>query len=392
MFHKLFIAFALAVVATLGSFQSTSSQELFHGYSLDSNEPVGTLWVTTQATTLWPNHYDVANGRVFHIAEGMSVKAIGGFRASASGVYLNVHFYGQNGWVDHTHIRPASGGAAQTPTPPVLTGTAQTPTPPVPTGTAQTPPTNVSSGITYNVVNVRNWASLRELTSSQSRRLANAPRGAAVVTSGQQVQSGGLTWLSVSYNGVHGWMPTKYLGQGGFTAPGNNTGTQSPTVNVASGITYNVINVRNWASLRQTSSTQARRLARVPRGAAVVTTGQRVQSGGLTWLSVSYNGVRGWMPTKYLGQGGVAAPSNPVNNGSGANGAYPVGQYRIINVNNWASLRVSPSRSARRVTTIPRGHVVDHYGERSRSGGELWLRVDSGGFSGWMPVQYLGLN
>ena len=393
MFHKLFFTFALAVIASLGSFQIASAQDSYHGYLIDSNAPVGTLWWTTQATTLWPNPYDVANGPVTQIPEGMPVTAVAGFRGSASGVYLKVDFYTHIGWVDHRHIRPDSTGTAQTPTPTSPTGTAQ---PPVPTGTAQTPPTNVSSGVTYNVVNVRNWASLRELTSSQSRRLAKVPRGAAVVTSGQQVQSGGLTWLSVSYNGVHGWMPTKYLGQGGFAAPGNNpapVSTQGPTTNVASGTTYNVINVRNWASLRQTNSAQSRRLARVPRGAAVVTSGQQVQSGGLTWLSVSYNGVHGWMPTKYLGQGGFAAPANnPVNNGSGANGAYPVGQYRIINVNNWASLRVSPSRSAGRVTTIPRGHVVDHYGERSRAGGELWLQVVSGGFTGWMPVQYLGLN
>ena len=368
MFLKLFYTFAFATVATFASFQSASAQNSYHGYLIDSNAPVGTSWVAINSTPLWPLPQDSGFPQILTVPLGAVMTATSGFNSTATGVYLQVNYNGTSGWIDERFIREGTGGSS-------------------------VPTTNVASGVTYNVVNVKNWASLRELSSTQSRRLDFVPRGAAVVTSGQQVQSGGLTWLSVSYNGVHGWMPTKYLGQGGFAAPGNNTGTQAPTVNVASGITYNVINVRNWASLRQTNSAQSRRLARVPRGAAVVTTGQRVQSGGLTWLSVSYNGVHGWMPTKYLGQGGFAAPgNNPVNNGSGANGAYPVGQYRIINVNNWASLRVSPSRSAGRVTTIPRGHVVDHYGERSRAGGELWLQVVSGGFTGWMPVQYLGLN
>ena len=281
MFQRFFISLALACIIAITSFQLASAQDRYHGYLIDSNAPVGTDWVATNSTPLWPLPQDSGFPQILTVPAGAVMTATSGFNPTATGVYLQINYNGVSGWIDERFIRQATGGA------------------PV------------------------------------------------------------------------------------------------PTTNVASGITYNVINVNNWASLRQTNSTQSRRLARVPRGAVVVTTGQQVQSGGLTWLSVSYNGIQGWMPTRYLGQGGgvvTPAPNNPVVNGSGANGAYPVGQYRIINVNNWASMRAFPSRSAGRVTTIPRGHVVDHYGERSRSGGELWLRVESGGFSGWMPVQYLGLN
>ena len=113
--------------------------------------------------------------------------ATSGFNSTATGVYLQVNYNGTSGWIDERFIREGKGGSL-------------------------VPTTNVASGTTYNVVNVKNWASLRELSSTQSRRLEFVPRGAAVVTSGQQVQSGGLTWLSVSYNGVHGWMPVQYLG------------------------------------------------------------------------------------------------------------------------------------------------------------------------------------
>ena len=362
MFRSFFIALAFATIATFASFQSASAQNSIHGYLLDSHAPVGTSWVATQAAPLWDNPFEQGNPLIPAVQQGAVMTATSGFRGTATGVYLHVNYNGVLGWIEEGFIRETTGGA-------------------------QTPPptTTVASGVTYNVVNVANWASLRQATSTQSVRLAQVPRGAAVVTTGQQVQSGGLTWLSVSFGGIQGWMPTKYLGQGGAPTP-------PPTTNAASGISYNVVNVNNWASLRQLNSTNSRRLARVPRGAAVVTTGQQVQSGGLTWLSVSYNGIHGWMPTKYLGRGGAVAPKNPVNTGSGANGAYPAGDYRIVNVNNWASLRASPNRSARRVTTVPRGHIVEYFGERSRSGGELWLRVQRGDLIGWMPVQYLALN
>ena len=362
MFRSFFIAFALATIATFTSFQSTSAQNSLHGYLLDSHAPVGTSWIATSSTPLWPLPQDSGFAQILTVPGGAVMTATSGFKPTATGVYLQVNYNGVSGWIDERFIRETTGGVS---------------TPP--------PPTNVASGITYNVVNVANWASLRQTTSTQSARLAQVPRGAVVVTTGQQVQSGGLTWLSVSFGGIQGWMPTKYLGQGGAPTP-------PPTTTVASGITYNVVNVNNWASLRRSNSSKSRRLARVPRGATVVTTGQQVQSGGLTWLSVSYSGIQGWMPTRYLGQGGAVTPRNPVNTSTGGNRAYPVGQYRIVNVNNWASLRASPNRSARRLTTVPRGHVVEHYGERSRAGGELWLRVQRGGLTGWMPVQYLALN
>lgn len=280
MFQRLLTSFTLAIIMTLASFQLASSQERYHGYLVDSQAPVGTTWVSTSASPLWPLPQDSGFAAILTLPRGASMVAISGFNTTATGVYLQVNYNGASGWVDERFIRRVGGGA------------------PAPT-------TNVAVGVSYNVVNVNNWASLRQSTSTQSARIARVPLGAVVVTTGQQVQLGGRTWLSVSYGGIQGWMPTNFLGQGGF----NGNGTD-----------------------------------------------------------------------------------NAGNGQANPNGAYPVGQYRIINVNNWASMRAFPSRSAGRVTTVPRGQLIYHDGERSRAGGELWLRVQFSGFSGWMPVQYLGLN
>lgn len=188
-------------------------------------------------------------------------------------------------------------------------------------------------------------------------------------------------YIQVNHQGVIGWVEESdiVIDSGGVIAPTEGT---------ANGVRYSIKNVNNWASLRSTSSTQSDRLAKVPLGAVVFTTGQKIFSGGLTWLSVDYNGLNGWIPTKFLRKGGDFAGKKPVKPGS----AYPVGEYRIVNVDNWASMRSQANRSAGRIRKVPRGQIVFHSGERRRAGGEIWLRVDLGGSSGWIPTQYLSLN
>lgn len=212
------------------------------------------------------------------------------------------------------------------------------------------------------------------------------PQGASFTSTSGFTNSATGIYIQVNYNGVVGWVDQRDIRIATAARP-------APTTNVASGVSYFVTNVNNWASLRRSTSTQSYRLAKVPFGAAVVSTGQQISAGGYQWLGVTYNGVQGWMPTRYLtSNGGFAGNNNAGTGQANPNGAYPVGEYRIINVNNWASLRSWASRSAGRLTTVPRGNIVYHGGERQHAGGELWLRVQFNGFAGWMPVQYLGLN
>ena len=279
MFQRLITSLTFALFVTFGNFQSASSQDLVHGYALDSTASVGSSWTTTEPTPLWPFPQDSGFAPKLTIPGNALIRATSAFKSTATGIYIQVTYNGVAGWVNQFDIRrPSQSGGI--------------------------PATDVEVGISYFVTNVNNWASLRQAPSTQSYRQIAVPLGEAVLTTGKQVFAGGLTWLSVSYDGFQGWMPTKFLGQGGFNENGNANDT------------------------------------------------------------------------------GQANPR----------GAYPVGEYTIINVNNWASLRSRASRSAGRVTKIPRGEVVYHNGDRAQAGGETWLRVQIDGFSGWMPVQYLGLN
>ncbi|MEL6744285.1 MAG: SH3 domain-containing protein [Pseudomonadota bacterium] len=295
------------------------------------------------------------------------MRAVSAFTRSATGDYIQVRFRGSVGWVDQRDIRRASGGGGGG-------------------GGVNAPIVNTASGVAYRVTNVNNFASLRTRRSTQSRRLAQVPRGATVITTGQQSVIGNFTWLSVSFNGQRGWMPRRYLRRSGGGNTGGGGGS-APITNAANGVTYFVTNVNSFASLRRAPTTQSARLSRVPRGSTVITTGSQTRSGGYNWLSVSFNGQRGWMPRRFLGRsgGGGGGGGNPTI-------AFPVGSYRIVNVNNWASLRARTNRSSNRITTVPRGQSVYFNGQRRRANGETWLRVDYAGFVGWMPTQYLRKN
>lgn len=217
-------------------------------------------------------------------------------------------------------------------------------------------------------------------------RIRNLPRGAVLRAVSAFTRSATGDYIQVRYRGSVGWVDQRDIrrasGGGGGGGGGN-----APIVNTASGVAYFITNVNNFASLRSRRSTQSTRLAQVPRGATVFTTGRQSVIGNFTWLSVSFNGQRGWMPRRYLRRlgGGGGGGGNPTI-------AFPVGTYQIVNVNNWASLRARTNRSSNRIITVPRGQSVYFGGQRRRANGETWLRVDYDGFVGWMPTQYLRKN
>ena len=367
MFKKIITTIALAAGISVANAPITASQELVQGYNIDSPAIIGTSWVTIKSTVMTLEPFE--NSRTISVVpRGTRLQVISPMRITASGVSIQVVYQDKVGWVWEGNLRPSN---------------------------AVNKPriTEVNSGINLIITNVNNWASLRQSTSTQSQRLAKVPRGALVVTTGQIAETPGNSWQSVSYNGIHGWIPHKFLTQAANQPSLQpQTFTPTPPVGVQAGVSYTVTNVNSWASLRSSTSTKSQRIAKVPLGAPVVTTGQQAQGpGGLTWLSVSYSGLSGWMPRKYLAQQGSGTGANG-NGLANPSGAYPVGNYSIINVNNWASLRSSASRSAGRLAKVPRGQSVYYNGVRDRVGGELWFNVQYGGLTGWMPEQYLGLQ
>ena len=131
-----------------------------------------------------------------------------------------------------------------------------------------------SSG--YALVNT-NRLHLRKAASKSARSLGTYPRATYVT-----ILERGDTWCKVQVEGTTGYMMSEYLAFYGAAA------TATATVIHPNGGSY--VNLRNGPS----QSTGAV-LARVPKGATVT-----ILTPGSTWCKISYNGITGYMMTRFL--------------------------------------------------------------------------------------------
>ena len=92
----------------------------------------------------------------------------------------------------------------------------------------------------------------------------------------------GVTWYHVTYRGKNGWVSSACVTEGG-----NST---SPTTVTATG----AVNIRSGASKTYQS------LGVIAKGKVATYLGEaRKDSRGVTWYKVSYNGITGWVSSKY---------------------------------------------------------------------------------------------
>jgi hypothetical protein len=115
-----------------------------------------------------------------------------------------------------------------------------------------------------------------------------APRGATVdVLCVEPETSDERVWVWIRYGGTEGWMSTRYLRfNQGMPVGQCNTGT---VVEVAA------------LSIREETNRGSRYLAEVPGGNQVaVLCVPQIFDDGRAWVFVHYQGIEGWMSTRYL--------------------------------------------------------------------------------------------
>lgn len=131
-----------------------------------------------------------------------------------------------------------------------------------------------------------------------------------------------------------------------------------------------VVNCEEWVSLRKSPSTSAERLAQVPLGAVVT---------DCIWhnefINCTYNGVRGYILTKYLTETNEAPSAATEISGT----------MTVTNCEEWVSLRKSPSTSAERYAKVPLGASVTNCASASNG----FIRCDYQGMTGYILAEYL---
>jgi len=216
---------------------------------------------------------------------------------------------------------------------------------------------NNQAGSVMYVVNCNEWVSLREEPSTSAARVAAVPLGAAVTN----CQSVSTTFTYCQYNGAWGYVLTEYLSTNAPMTGGSDSYVGE----------MRVVNCNEWVSLRSQPSTSSSRIAKVPLGAVLMEC-TRYSS---QFVYGNYNGQWGYVLSEYLSR----VPDQVVE------GQGYVGDMRVVNCDQWVSLREEPSTSAARIATVPLGATVSNCTWYSNN----FISCEYNGMVGYILSSYL---
>ena len=194
------------------------------------------------------------------------------------GTWTYVNYGGINGYVMSSYL---------------LFGAAATA---VPTASPTAAPTAApAAGTTVAYVTTSNGRALNLRSApdaSQNNVMLEIPNGTLLT-----VTARGNTWCAVNYGGRIGYVMTSFLSFPGHTAA---TATPAPATAAPVPVSYGTqgfVNTSNGGSLnlRSSASDRAGVIAQIPNGSALTVT-----SRGSNWCGVTYNGIAGYVMTKFL--------------------------------------------------------------------------------------------
>ena len=133
-----------------------------------------------------------------------------------------------------------------------------------------------------------------------------------------------------------------------------------------------VANCDEWISLRSQPSTSASRIATIPYGMAV----GYIEPASNGFYKISYNGKIGYALSQYLSN------YEPSQKKATTSPTY----YRVVNCQEWISLRSTPSTSASKLAEIPLGATVQFISVASNG----FYKVSYNGQVGYALASYLG--
>ena len=141
---------------------------------------------------------------------------------------------------------------------------------------------------------------LRETPDSRARVIATIPNGARVT-----VLSRGVTWCTVIYNGMQGFVMTSFLRFSETVSP-TPIPTYTPAPTRFAEVTQALITTSGGTlNMREQPSSSARVILLIPNASSVT-----VYNRGSEWSEIEYQGIRGYVMTRYLTFLGVSIGDN----------------------------------------------------------------------------------
>ncbi|MCQ2752163.1 MAG: SH3 domain-containing protein [Coriobacteriales bacterium] len=194
---------------------------------------------------------------------------------------------------------------------------------------------------TYYVVNCKESITLREKPDVDSSEICQIPFGESVSV----ISTAENGFYEVSYLGKNGYALASYLSLDKQSKPKEDLPSKDTTYS-----TMYVVNCKESITLRTSPSTNASEICQIPLGACV---------------SYVENASNGFYKVIYLGDTGYALASYLSSVYTGGSKNYSSLTYKVVNCQEWISLRSSPNTSASTICTIPLGSYVTYISNSS---------------------------
>ena len=297
------------------------------------------------------------------------------------------------------NVDAANGNTGSTA--PKATPIGATPTP-VPTATAvpvSTPGTDSSnnpgsssttSKTTYSTystsvksLRITSAVNLRAKPLTSSTIYTSIPAGKIVSCTGTAAKtSGGSVWYQVKYNGTTGWIYSAYAEK--YSSSSDDSDSQSGSTVVK---TYDIDGkyvkvVGGSVNIRSKAGTSYKVVGSMPSGAYGTCLGTAAKdTRGVVWYKVKYNGVTGWVSSRY------SKITNSKDSSSGGSSD------TVKVVGGDVTIRAKANKTSTKLGYIVEGKVATYLGKTSTdSRGVQWYYISYNGTKGWISSMYSRLQ
>ena len=297
------------------------------------------------------------------------------------------------------NVDAANGNTGSTA--PKATPIGATPTP-VPTATAvpvSTPGTDSSnnpgsssttSKTTYSTystsvksLRITSAVNLRSKPLTSSTIYTSIPAGKIVSCTGTAAKtSGGSVWYQVKYNGTTGWIYSAYAEK--YSSSSDDSDSQSGSTVVK---TYDIDGkyvkvVGGSVNIRSKAGTSYKVVGSMPSGAYGTCLGTAAKdTRGVVWYKVKYNGVTGWVSSRY------SKITNSQDSSSGGSSD------TVKVVGGDVTIRAKANKTSTKLGYIAEGKVATYLGKTSTdSRGVQWYYISYNGTKGWISSMYSRLQ
>ena len=237
--------------------------------------------------------------------------------------------------------------------------------------------TSVKSLRITSAVNLR----AKPLTSSTI--YTSIPAGKIVSCTGTAAKtSGGSVWYQVKYNGTTGWIYSAYAEK--YSSSSSDSSSQSNSTVVS---TYDIDGkyvkvVGGSVNIRSKAGTSYKVVGSMPSGAYGTCLGTAAKdTRGVVWYKVKYNGVTGWVSSRY------SKITNSKDSSSGGSSD------TVKVVGGDVTIRAKANKTSTKLGYIAEGKVATYLGKTSTdSRGVQWYYISYNGTKGWISSMYSRLQ